>query len=150
MSTSSRSLGPVEWVAITFGGVVLDPAVVPPLIALVDAGTVRVIDAAVLHKHADGTVTGSELDEEGPEIRAAFDTVDGEILEVLSDDDLRWIAESLQPDTTTLVLVWENCWAGAFAKEVRGVGGTVLGGSRVAPEDVERALRASDTEEVRA
>ncbi|WP_214403411.1 DUF6325 family protein [Pseudonocardia lacus] len=142
--------GPVEWIAITFAGGALDPGVVPPLAALVDTGTVRVLDAAVVHKAPDGTVTGAELDEEGPDIRAGFEGVDGEILQVLSDGDLRGIAESLRPDTTTLVLVWENRWAGAFAEQVRRAGGTVLAHDRIPPEDVERALRAADPEGVHA
>jgi len=140
--------GPVEWVAITFAGGVLDPAVVPPLAALVDTGTVRVVDAAVIHKAPDGTITGAELDEEGPEIVAGFEAIDGEILQVLSDDDLGRIAESLQPDTSTLVLVWENRWAGAFADEVRRAGGTLLVHDRIAPEDVEKAMRAADRDGV--
>lgn len=150
MSTTSRALGPVEWVAITFSGGVLDPAVVPPLAALVEAGTVRVLDAAVVHKAPDGTVTGAELDEEGPEIRARFEEIDGEVLQVLSDEDLRGVAASLGADTTTLVLVWENRWAGAFADEVRRAGGTVLAHDRIAPAVVENALRAVDPEGVRA
>jgi hypothetical protein len=138
--------GPVEWVAITFPGGALDPGVVPPLAALVDTGTVQVLDAAVIHKAVDGTVSGAELDEEGPEIVAGFEGVDGEILQVLSDDDLQRIAERLQPDTTTLVLVWENRWAGGFAEQVRRAGGTVLAHDRLPPEDVEQALRAIDAE----
>ena len=150
---SSRApgpLGPVEWVAVTFPGGALDPGVVPALAALVDAGTVRVLDAAVVHKGPDGTVTGTELDEEGPEISAGFAAVDGEVLQVLSDDDLHRVAEGLRSDTTTLVLVWENRWAGGFAEEVRRAGGTVLAHDRIPPQDVEQALRAADPEGVRA
>jgi hypothetical protein len=146
----STTPGPVEWVAITFPGGALDPGVVPPLAALVDAGTVRVLDAAVIHKDPDGTVTGAELDEEGPEIVAGFDGVDGEILQLLSDEDLQRIAEGLEPGTTTLVLVWESRWAGGFADEVRRAGGTLLAHDRIAREDLEQALRAADPEGVHA
>ena len=40
--------GPVEWVALTFPETVLDPRVVPALRAMVDARTVRLLDAAVI------------------------------------------------------------------------------------------------------
>lgn len=140
MPLTSPSTGPVEWVALTFPGAVLDPAVARPLADLVGSGTVRILDAVVVHKAADGTVTEGELEDEGAGI---FDTVDGDVLELLSHDDLLTIAERLEPDTSTLVLAWENRWATAFAEAVRGHGGRVLAHDRVPPDDAERALRAA-------
>ena len=40
---------PVEWVAITFPGTTLGAGVAAPLAELVDAKTVRLLDAAVVH-----------------------------------------------------------------------------------------------------
>jgi hypothetical protein len=140
MPETSPSTGPVEWVAVTFPGTVLDPAVARPLGDLVGAGTVRVLDAVVVHKAPDGTVTEGELEDEGA---GTIDEIDGEVLELLSHDDLLAIAERVEPDTTTLVLVWENLWATGFAEAVRRGGGSVLAHDRVAPADVERALQAA-------
>jgi hypothetical protein len=130
--------GPVEWVALSFPGPVLAPGVAGPLTDLVRAGTVRVLDAVVVHKAADGTVTEGEVADESP----ALDDVDGDVLELLSHDDLRSIAERLENDTTTLVLVWENLWATTFAQAVRTHGGTVLAHDRVPPGEVAAALDA--------
>jgi len=127
---------PVEWVAITFPGTTLGAGVAAPLAELVDAKTVRLLDAAVVHKAADGTITEGELADE----TTAFDAVDGDVLELLSHDDLEAIAESPQNDTTTLVLVWENLWASGFADAVRTHGGTVLAYDRVLPAAVATAL----------
>jgi hypothetical protein len=138
--TDISSVGPVEWVTLTFPGPALDPRVVPPLKALVDPGTVRLLDAAVLHKDADGELTETELETEG--VRA-FDTLDGDVLELLSDDDLIGIAASLAPDTTTLVLVWENRWAAAFAEAVRRAGGMLAAYDRVPVDRADTALRRS-------
>ena len=84
MPKTSHRYGPVEWVAITFPGTVLDAAVATPIAELVEAKTVRLLDAAVVHKAADGTVTEGELADE----TSAFDDVDGDVLELLSHDDL--------------------------------------------------------------
>ena len=135
---TSPPLGPIEWVAITFPGTTLVNGVVAPIAELVDAKTVRLLDAAVVHKAADGTVTEGELADES----AAFDDVDGDVLELLSHDDLQAIAESLENDTTTLVLVWENLWANGFAEAVRTHGGSVLAYDRVLPTAVASALAA--------
>ncbi|NYJ05445.1 DUF6325 family protein [Petropleomorpha daqingensis] len=132
-----QPVGPVEWVALTFPGSSLDARVVPPLKELVDPGTVRLLDAAVLHKDADGVMTESELETEGVQ---AFDDLDGDVLELLSDDDLIAIAASLAPGTTTLVLVWENRWAAAFADSVRRAGGVLSAYDRVPTERVDPAL----------
>jgi len=136
---TSPPVGPVEWVAITFPGHVLGTAVAAPLADLVAAKTVRLLDAAVVHKAADGTVTDGELADE----TAGFDGVDGDVLELLSHDDLQAIAESLQDDTTTLVLVWENLWASGFADAVRAHGGRVLAYDRVLPAAVDAAWEGS-------
>jgi hypothetical protein len=146
MPATSPPVGPVEWAALTFPGSTLDPAVVSPIADLVGTGSVRVLDAAVVHKDANGAVTGAELEDEGGQVTAAFDAVDGEVLELLSDADLLAVAERLEDDSTTLVLVWENLWATAFAEAVRRAGGTVLAHDRVARTDVERAVRASTPE----
>jgi hypothetical protein len=154
MTPVSPITGPVEWITLAFPGPGLNAAIAPALADLVDAGTVRVLDAAVLHKDAGGAVTGGELEDEAG---AAFAGVDGDVLELLSDEDLAQIAATLQPDTTTLVLLWENRWAAAFGDAVRQVHGTVVAHDRVPREDVDRALaaatgpaEASRIEEVRA
>jgi Family of unknown function (DUF6325) len=138
-TSSPGGLGPVEWVALTFPGTVLDPAVAGPLADLVGAGMVRVLDAAVVHKDAAGEVTETELEDE---VVPALDDVDGEVLELLSEDDLLSIAEALEPDTTTLVLLWEDAWATAFAEAVQRSGGIVLAHERVPRPAVERVLAA--------
>lgn len=144
MPMTSPPIGPVEWVAITFPGTVLDAAVATPIADQVAARTVRLLDAAVIHKAADGTITEGELADE----TSAFDEVDGDVLELLSHDDLRAIAESLQKDTTTLVLVWENLWASGFAEAVRAHGGSVLAYDRVLPVVVAGALAAQEESRV--
>jgi hypothetical protein len=133
------TVGPVEWVALTFPGAALDPRVVPPLRELVDPGTVRLLDAAVLHKDADGVMTETELENEGVQ---SFDELDGDVMELLSDDDLIAIASGLAPDTTTLVLVWEARWAAGFAEAVRRGGGVLTAYDRVPVERADAALRA--------
>ena len=139
MHAKPPPVAPVEWVALTFPGPKLAASVAAPLADLVRVGTVRILDAAVVHKGIDGEVTGTELEDEGV---VGFDDVDGEVLELLSHDDLLGIAERLDDDTTTLVVVWENLWATAFADAVRANGGTLLAHDRIPAEDVVRALQA--------
>lgn len=143
MDGDASTAGPVEWVAVTFPGRALDARVVGPIKGLVDAGTVRLLDAAVLHKDPDGVVTGTELESEG---LPAFDSVDGEVLELLSEEDLAVVAADLQPDTTTLVLVWENRWAAGFATAIRCAGGVLTASDRVPAALAQAALQRARLE----
>ena len=53
------------------------------------------------------------------------------------------VTAGLEPDTTTLVLVWENRWAATFGEQVAGMKGALLAHGRLPRADVERALRAA-------
>jgi hypothetical protein len=143
MPEDTTTVGPVEWVALTFPGPALDPRLVPPLNELIEPGTVRLLDAAVLHRRADGVVIPREVQDEGI---AAFDTVDGDVLELLSEEDLASIAAGLPRDTTTLVLVWENRWAAGFAAAIRRAGGVLAAHDRIPPDRADAALRRSTME----
>ncbi len=55
--SSQPITGPVEWIALAFPGQALNAAIAPALAELVDSGTVRVLDAAVLYIATDGRVT---------------------------------------------------------------------------------------------
>lgn len=141
------TIGPMEFAVIVFPGTTLDPRVVGPVKDLVDAGTVRLLDAAVVHKAGDGTVTGSELEAEDV---PSFDAVDGEVLELLNEEDLAAVGDGLDPGTTGLVLVWEDRWATALAVAVRRAGGVLAVADRVPPDRAEAALRAASAKEVPA
>jgi hypothetical protein len=134
------TLGPVEWIAIAFPGPALDPRIARALATLVGSGSARLMDAVVVHRDADGRARIVEVADDGEDGLAA---VDGDVLELLSDEDLVGLALDLEPGTTALVLVWENLWAAGFAGDVRRAGGTVLAHDRVPHEDVERALHAA-------
>jgi Family of unknown function (DUF6325) len=134
----AATVGPVEWVALTFPALTLDPRVVPPLRDIVAPGDVRLLDAVVIHKDDDGVMTESELESEGLQ---AFESLDGDVLELLSDDDLIAIAASLAPGTTTLVLVWENRWAARFAEAIGQAGGELAAYDRIPRNRVDAVLQ---------
>ncbi|GAA1881383.1 hypothetical protein GCM10009836_73300 [Pseudonocardia ailaonensis] len=136
--------GPVEWVALAFPGETVDPAVVPEIARLVDAGTVRILDLLLVHRSVDGAVSVTEYDSLDGPVRAALDAVDGDVLGLLGEVDLPVIAEELAPDSTALVVVWESLWAAGLAEAVRGAGGLLLTHDRIPADTVDAALAATD------
>ncbi|GAA1880967.1 hypothetical protein GCM10009836_72810 [Pseudonocardia ailaonensis] len=135
--------GPVEWVALDFPGENVDPTVVPAIARLVDSGTVRILDLLLVRRPEHGGVEIAEYDELDLPIRAALDGVDGEVLGLLSEEDLPVITEELTPGSTALVVVWESLWASELAAVVREAGGRLLTHDRIRADALAVALRAT-------
>ena len=98
------------------------------------------IDIAFAGKDADGEMVAMELTDLDPDVQAGLESVGIEVQGLLSDEDLKDIAESLDPDTSVAVLVWENVWARKVTQAIRDAGGVALAFERV-PHDVVQAAR---------
>ena len=59
---------------------------------------------------------------------------------MLNDEDLGLAAETLEPDSSAALIVWEHRWAARVAQAIRDAGGRIVAGERVPPEIVEQAL----------
>ena len=134
--------GPIDFVIIrfpaetaTFTGELLEE-----LSRLVDAGTIRVIDAIVVVKDDDGTVDAfevSEFDESN-----APESLVGEFAEFLAADDVAHLAEAIDPGTVAGVLVYENVWAAPFAMAARRAGGELVADGRIHTQSIAAAIEA--------
>jgi uncharacterized membrane protein len=133
-------MGPVEYVVIGFPGNRFKGEIVPALAELVDNGLVRIIDVVFLKKDPDGNVAMFEYDALDDVLAFGFADVDGEAGGVLSDEDLELAAETLEPDSSAALIVWEHRWAARVAQAIRDAGGRILAGERVPDEVVAQAL----------
>ena len=109
------AIGPVEYAVIAFPGNRFNGDVVPALSELVENGTVHIIDLVFIHKDQDGTLTIGELEELDAELGAVFAELEGEIDDLLNEEDLQGISTLLPPNSSAAVIVWENLWAERFA-----------------------------------
>ena len=124
-------LGPVDYLVVEFppGEQHFTGELADELVALVDAGVVRLLDLLILAKDEDGNVDALELDdlEEAGEL-ARLET---EIAEILAEEDVVHLAAAMEPGTVAGVLVWENLWAAPFASAARRAGGQLVAGGRI-------------------
>ena len=91
------------------------------LLALVDAGTIRVIDVLILTKNEDGTVDAMELSD--IEQLGLLQTVEVNWRSSLQvEEDVEHLAAAMDPGSTAGVLIWENLWAAPFASAARRSG----------------------------
>jgi hypothetical protein len=112
---------------------------VPELKKLIESGTIRLLDLVFIMKDSDGNAVGVEFDEH--EALVGFAALDGDIGGFIGDEDIAHAAESLEPNSSAALLVWEDLWAGPFVAALRDSGGVLIEGSRI-PHDLVEALEA--------
>jgi Family of unknown function (DUF6325) len=134
------TVGPVEYIIVGFPGNKFTGAIAPELIALVESGTVRVLDLIFIGKDADGSVLSFEIDD--LDDAAGFGNLDGEVGGLISPEDIEFAAAQLEPNSSAALLIWEDVWAAPFAQAVRDSGGVLLQGARIPYELIEPALSA--------
>src|SRR6185312_12661353 len=142
--TALDELGPVDYLIVEFpaGASNFTGEMAQELLALVDAGTIRVIDVLILTKKDDGTVEAMELsdvDELGP-----LQALETELAELLAAEDVAHLAAAMDPGSTAGVLIWENLWAAPFAAAARRSGGQLIANGRIPIQAIIASIEADD------
>ena len=133
-------IGPVDYMIVGFPGNKFQGEIAPALADLVDAGTIRIIDVAFVGKDENGEALAFELTELDPEVQEGLDSLGIEVGGLFNEDDLADAADSLEPNSSAALLVWENVWARETAQAIRNAGGELLAFERL-PHDVVQAAR---------
>ena len=96
---------PVELVLIEFPGNEFKGEIISQLEKLVDAGTIRLIDALLIRKNADGSAEWLEAADAGD---ARFADLVGEPTGLLADEDVEAVAAELEPDSSVGMMLFEH------------------------------------------
>jgi hypothetical protein len=141
---SLDELGPVDYVVVEFpaGASNFTGEMAAELLRLVDAGTIRVIDALILTKSADGTVDATELSDVA--VLGELQAVEAELAELLAAEDVDHLAAAMEPGSTAGVLIWENLWAAPFAAAARRSGGQLIANGRIPIQAIIASIEADE------
>jgi Family of unknown function (DUF6325) len=143
-TTDLDTLGPVDYVIVEFpaGASNFTGEMAKELLALVYAGTIRVIDILILSKAEDGTVEAMELSDvaELGELQA----VEAQLAELLAEEDVAHLAAAMDPGSTAGVLIWENLWAAPFAAAARRSGGQLIATGRIPIQAIIASIEADE------
>ena len=147
MSGEQRDeLGPVDYLVVEFpaGQSNFTGEMANELAALAEAGTIRLLDLLVLQKDEQGEIEAFEIDdfEELDELRV----LEAEIAEILAEEDVVHLAESMENGSTAGVVVWENRWAAPFASAARRAGGQLIATGRIPTQALLAAFEADEAE----
>jgi hypothetical protein len=138
-------LGPVDYLVVEFppGASHFTGEMAAEIGRLVDAKLIRVLDLLILQKDADGTIEALEIDDldQVDELRAA----EGQLAELLAEEDVVHLAAAMEPGTTAGVLVWENRWAAPFASAARRAGGQLVASGRIPIQAILASLQADES-----
>ncbi len=142
--TSLDELGPVDYAVVEFpaGATNFTGEMTDELIALVESGTIRVIDVLILTKDEDGNIEAtelSEIDELGD-----LQQIEAELAELLAADDVAHLAAAMEPGSTAGVLIWENLWAAPFAAAARRSGGQLIANGRIPIQAIIASIEADE------
>jgi hypothetical protein len=142
MSEFVAPVGPVDIAVIAFDEPTFDGRIAGAIAELQASGIVRLLDAIVVNKDADGTLTYLEITDIDGDGELDLIALQGDSPGMLSEDDAAAGAESMPPGSAILMLAWENTWAIRAAMAIRENGGTLVAHERIPPADVQAALEA--------
>jgi Family of unknown function (DUF6325) len=142
-------IGPVDYAVIAFPGNQFKGEIAPALADLVEAGTVRIIDAAFVSKDEKGEISTLELTQLAPDVQEGLEALNIEVEGLLNEEDLLAIGQELELNSSAALLVWENVWARRVAQTMRDAGGVLVAFERV-PHNVVQAAREWVLEEANA
>src|SRR3954447_15624253 len=97
---SLDELGPIDYLVVEFpaGASNFTGEMASELIALVEAGTIRVIDVLILTKNKDGSVDASELSDIAE--LGELEAVEAQLAELLAAEDVAHLAAAMEPGST--------------------------------------------------
>ena len=143
-NTDLDTLGPVDYIVVEFpaGASSFTGEMAEELVALVDSGTIRVIDVLILRKDEDGNVEATELSD--IEQLGPLQAVEAQLAELLAEEDVAHLAAAMDPGSTAGVLIWENLWAAPFASAARRSGGQLIATGRIPIQAIIASIEADE------
>jgi hypothetical protein len=132
--------GPVDIAVIGFPDEKPAAAVTTALADAVVAGAVRVLDALIVEKADDGSVTIIDVDDAA----AALDLLGypADLPGLLTAEDADEVAADLPDGTSAVIIAWENVWAVRLRSAIDAAGGVIALHERIDPADVTVAVEA--------
>jgi uncharacterized membrane protein len=134
-------MGPVEVLVISFPGNQFTGEIIPELQRLTDDGVISVVDGLLVRKDGAGEVTYFEFEELGEgDDAAALAAVLDQVESLISDDDVRMLAESLEPNSSEAILVLEHKWARPLRDAIVAANGRLAANFRIPDTSVDELL----------
>ncbi len=114
--------GPVDVIALAAGEPRFDGSVLAELERQAASGTIRVLDAMLLVKAADGQCWGLDLEDLPPDLTKALGFIETGTRGLFDTSDAQTLAEGMVPGSAVLALAIEHVWAVKLVNAIRDAG----------------------------
>jgi Family of unknown function (DUF6325) len=145
MEAHPEELGPIDIVVIGYpADAPMTGEAVPLLLDLVERGIIRVLDVLFVMQNDDGTYSGFEATDLDEKSVGDLKILEGASSGLLGEEDAATTAETLEPGTAAVLIVYENRWAAPFIAAVRRNGGVLIENQRIPTDELLAALDAAE------
>jgi hypothetical protein len=126
--------GPIDYIVVNFTGNKFDGSILKELQKVVDAGTIAVLDIALITKDKDGKVMSLELSDMQDAGVADFAKANNVESGLITADDVAEVADIIADNSSVGLLVVEQLWAKGLKKAIIDAGGELIAEGRIHPE----------------
>jgi uncharacterized membrane protein len=126
---------PLDVALIDFPGNQFKGEIVPEIYRLVEQGIIRIIDVVFISKDKDGGFTALELNDLDEESYRQFVPFGKQIESLFTSEDVENAAKGVPPNSSALLLLWQNTWSEAIRRAVKNANGRLVMHERI-PADV--------------
>ena len=140
------TLGPLELVILGFEGNNFKGEIAAAIEEAVATGAIRVIDLVAVRKDPDGNVVALEVEDVGEAVSRDFRELEGNLHDLLTEEDAITIARMLPVNTAALVALIEHTWAIKIKEAVARAGGQLLASHRLSPRIIEAVREEIEAE----
>jgi uncharacterized membrane protein len=130
----------MEFVVVEFPAATIDARFADRLRDVVASGNVRIVDLMVVRRDERGAATVLEFADVEPESARPYADIVGSIEGLIGDEDVRKIAESVEPGASALIVLLEHVWLAGIAGAMADAGGRVVLSERIPAPVVEQVL----------
>jgi uncharacterized membrane protein len=141
------TLGPLEYTVIGFPETGFDGSIAREIEKVVERGIIRLVDVVAISKDTSGTTVVAEIDNKADPRFATFAGLLKDRMALFTEEDLESIAESLDPGTAALALLFEHHWAVDIKTAVQARGGRLVARAVIPPEVLEEVQAELDDRE---
>ena len=115
---------------------------------LVESGTIHIIDFLFVKKDTDGDVEWYEFDALDIGGATGLDDLEGDVYDLLNEEDVRLVAEQLESNRSAGMIVYENVWATQLRDAIVNANGRLVDNARISATVVQTALDAAGMKDV--
>jgi uncharacterized membrane protein len=135
------TVGPLELVVCGFEGDDFKGDIARELDRVASRGIIRVVDLVFVRKDRRGKVTVRELQDLRDRELMPYASVIGDVMGLLTDDDVSQVGQELPPGTAAAVMLFEHTWATGLRETIQQAGGFLVASKRI-PQDTLDELNA--------